>query len=40
MSSPFRIGVAGVGAIGKNHARLMADIAASSGGAGAIHGGL
>jgi predicted dehydrogenase len=32
-SSPFRIGVAGVGAIGKNHARLMADIAARSGGA-------
>ena len=31
-NSPFRIGVAGVGAIGKNHARLMADIAAKSGG--------
>lgn len=33
MSSPFRIGVAGVGAIGKNHARIMAEIAANSGGA-------
>ncbi|MBL9133062.1 MAG: Gfo/Idh/MocA family oxidoreductase, partial [Verrucomicrobiaceae bacterium] len=31
-SSPFRIGVAGVGAIGKNHARIMAEIAAKSGG--------
>ncbi len=30
---PFRIGVAGVGAIGKNHARIMAEIAANSGGA-------
>lgn len=30
---PFRIGVAGVGAIGKNHARIMAEIAAKSGGA-------
>jgi len=29
---PFRIGVAGVGAIGKNHARIMAEIAAKSGG--------
>lgn len=36
MASPnpvFRIGVAGVGAIGRNHARLMAEIAARSGGA-------
>lgn len=33
MSSPFRIGVAGVGAIGKNHARIMAEIAANSAGA-------
>ena len=33
MSSPFRIGVAGVGAIGKNHARIMAEIAARSEGA-------
>ena len=33
MSSPFRIGVAGVGAIGKNHARIMAEIAAKSEGA-------
>jgi predicted dehydrogenase len=35
VSSPtvFRIGVAGVGAIGRNHARLMAEIAARSGGA-------
>lgn len=32
MSSPFRIGVAGVGAIGKNHARIMAEIASKSGG--------
>jgi predicted dehydrogenase len=32
-NSPFRIGVAGVGAIGKNHARIMAEIAAKSGGA-------
>jgi len=31
--SPFRIGVAGVGAIGKNHARIMGEIARSSGGA-------
>jgi len=31
--NPFRIGVAGVGAIGKNHARIMAEIAANSGGA-------
>jgi len=38
--SPFRIGVAGVGAIGKNHARIMAEIAAKSEGAivfGAIY---
>lgn len=32
-ASPFRIGVAGVGAIGKNHARILAEIAARSGGA-------
>jgi homoserine dehydrogenase len=25
-NQPFRIGVAGVGAIGKNHARIMAEI--------------
>lgn len=31
-TSPFRIGVAGVGAIGKNHARIMAEIAAKSDG--------
>jgi len=30
VSQPFRIGVAGVGAIGKNHARIMAEIAARS----------
>lgn len=30
--SPFRVGVAGVGAIGKNHARILAEIAARSGG--------
>ncbi|GAA5138537.1 Gfo/Idh/MocA family oxidoreductase [Prosthecobacter algae] len=29
-AQPFRIGVAGVGAIGKNHARIMAEIAARS----------
>lgn len=28
----FRVGVAGVGAIGKNHARVMSEIAAASGG--------
>ena len=28
----FRVGVAGVGAIGRNHARVMAEIAAASGG--------
>lgn len=32
-NKPFRIGVAGVGAIGKNHARIMAEIAKNSGGA-------
>ncbi|HRH98930.1 MAG TPA: Gfo/Idh/MocA family oxidoreductase, partial [Prosthecobacter sp.] len=32
-NTPFRIGVAGVGAIGKNHARIMAEIAAKSDGA-------
>ncbi len=32
-NQPFRVGVAGVGAIGKNHARLVADISANSGGA-------
>lgn len=32
MNKPFRIGVAGVGAIGRNHARIMAEIAAQSGG--------
>jgi predicted dehydrogenase len=31
-AQPFRIGVAGVGAIGKNHARIMAEIAAKSDG--------
>jgi predicted dehydrogenase len=31
-TAPFRVGVAGVGAIGKNHARIMADIAGKSGG--------
>lgn len=31
-TTPFRIGVAGVGAIGRNHARILADIARSSGG--------
>lgn len=31
-SSPFRVGVAGVGAIGRNHARILADIANTSGG--------
>lgn len=36
MSSPFRIGVAGVGAIGKNHARIMAETAAKSGGSTAF----
>jgi predicted dehydrogenase len=37
---PFRVGVAGCGAIGRNHARLMAELAAGSGGAiefAAIH---
>ena len=29
---PFRIGVAGCGAIGRNHVRIMAELAASSGG--------
>ena len=29
----FRVGVAGVGAIGRNHARIMAELAAQSGGA-------
>ncbi|MEN3940828.1 Gfo/Idh/MocA family oxidoreductase [Prosthecobacter sp. SYSU 5D2] len=29
-AQPFRIGVAGVGAIGKNHARIMAEIASRS----------
>jgi predicted dehydrogenase len=32
MSEPFRIGVAGVGAIGRNHARIMAELAAQSDG--------
>lgn len=32
-ASPFRIGVAGVGAIGKNHARILAELAARGGGA-------
>jgi predicted dehydrogenase len=31
-NGPFRAGVAGVGAIGKNHARVMSEIAATSGG--------
>ena len=31
-SSPFRIGVAGCGAIGRNHVRIMAELAANSGG--------
>jgi len=30
MSKAFRVGVAGVGAIGRNHARVMAEIAAAS----------
>jgi predicted dehydrogenase len=33
MSQPFRVGVAGVGAIGRNHARILAEIAQQSGGA-------
>jgi predicted dehydrogenase len=33
VSTPFRVGVVGVGAIGKNHARILAEIAAQSGGA-------
>lgn len=32
MSKAFRVGVAGVGAIGRNHARVMAELAAASGG--------
>ncbi|MCB1211794.1 MAG: Gfo/Idh/MocA family oxidoreductase [Verrucomicrobiales bacterium] len=32
-TKPFRIGVAGVGAIGKNHARIMGEIARGSNGA-------
>jgi predicted dehydrogenase len=31
-SSPFRIGVAGCGAIGRNHVRIMAELAANSAG--------
>lgn len=31
-STPFRIGVAGCGAIGRNHVRIMAELAAASGG--------
>ena len=30
MSNPFRIGVAGVGAIGRNHARVMSELVAAS----------
>jgi len=40
MSKAFRVGVAGVGAIGRNHARVMAELAAGSQGAiefGAIY---
>ena len=33
MSKAFRVGVAGVGAIGRNHARVMAELAAASDGA-------
>ena len=33
MSKAFRVGVAGVGAIGRNHARIMAELAATSNGA-------
>ena len=33
MSNAFRVGVAGVGAIGRNHARIMAELAAGSAGA-------
>jgi hypothetical protein len=32
MSEVFRVGVAGVGAIGRNHARIMAELAAASAG--------
>lgn len=32
MSDVFRVGVAGVGAIGRNHARVMGELVASSGG--------
>jgi predicted dehydrogenase len=32
MSEVFRVGVAGVGAIGRNHARVMSELVASSGG--------
>jgi predicted dehydrogenase len=31
-AAPFRIGVAGCGAIGRNHVRIMAELAANSGG--------
>lgn len=31
--TPFRVGVAGVGAIGRNHARVMGELARASGGA-------
>lgn len=31
--TPFRVGVAGVGAIGRNHARIMGELARASGGA-------
>jgi predicted dehydrogenase len=33
MIEPFRVGVAGVGAIGRNHARILSEIARQSGGA-------
>ncbi len=33
MSEVFRVGVAGVGAIGRNHARVMAELVGASGGA-------
>jgi predicted dehydrogenase len=32
-NKPFRVGVAGVGAIGRNHARIIAELAKTSGGA-------
>jgi predicted dehydrogenase len=32
MTEPFRVGVAGVGAIGRNHARILSELARNSGG--------